>query len=426
MNSFPLISKPELLSPAGNLEKLKYAFAYGADAVYVGAPKFSLRSRADELTYQDFAEGLSWAHERGKQVYLAANLLAHDEDLVPFQEFMAELAPLGFDGIIVADLGLLDWVRTHYPDLAVHVSTQANTTNSWTARFYERLGVKRLVLARELSLDAIRGLRDAVSLELEAFVHGAMCISYSGRCLLSNYFSTEHPKAGGVRDANRGDCSQVCRWEFALTEQSRPEVLLPIEEDAYGTAILSSRDLNMSAHVQELLEAGVNSFKIEGRMKSAWYTASATRVYRHALDRAMAAQVPDEAVLAELQLLSRREYTTGFYFQTDRKTDADGQLRGQPHRNSLQDRRLLALVEGLEAGEAVCRALNTLREGQNVLAMNPGRADQGLTADELFVEGERRAMVRIGERFILRRSGEAESVLEEFGILLAPSPKEIL
>lgn len=425
MNSFPLISKPELLSPAGNLEKLKYAFAYGADAVYVGAPKFSLRSRADELTYQDFAEGLSWAHERGKQVYLAANLLAHDEDLVPFQEFMAELAPLGFDGIIVADLGLLDWVRTHYPDLAVHVSTQANTTNSWTARFYERLGVKRLVLARELSLDAIRGLRDAVSLELEAFVHGAMCISYSGRCLLSNYFSTEHPKAGGVRDANRGDCSQVCRWEFALTEQSRPEVLLPIEEDAYGTAILSSRDLNMSAHVQELLEAGVNSFKIEGRMKSAWYTASATRVYRHALDRALVAQAPDLEVLEELQLLSRREYSTGFYFQTDRKTDADGQLRGQPHRNSLQDRRLLGLVERLEANDAVCRALNTLREGQTIVAMNPHRADQWLTADELWVDGERRAIVRIGEKFSLRCSGQTESALEEFGILLAPSSKEI-
>ncbi|NNM53517.1 MAG: U32 family peptidase [Spirochaetales bacterium] len=426
MNSFPLNSKPELLSPAGNLEKLKYAFAYGADAVYVGAPKFSLRARGDELTYQDFAEGLSWAHERGKQVYLAANLLAHDEDLSPFQEFMAELAPLGFDGIIVADLGLLDWVRTNYPDLAVHVSTQANTTNSWTARFYERLGVKRLVLARELSLEAIRGLRDAVGLELEAFVHGAMCISYSGRCLLSNYFSTEHPKAEGVRDANRGDCSQVCRWEFALAEQSRPEVSLPIEEDAYGTAILSSRDLNMARHVQELLKAGVNSLKIEGRMKSAWYTASATRVYRHSLDRAMAAQAPDEAVLAELQLLSRREYTTGFYFQTDRKTDADGQLRGQPHRNSLQDRRLLGLVEQREANQAVCRALNTLRKGQRVVAMNPGRADQWLTADELWVDGEQRDMVRIGERFTLHRSGQAESVLDEFGILLAPSPKEIL
>ncbi len=425
MKSFFVNSTPELLSPAGNLEKLKYAFAYGADAVYVGAPRFSLRARADELTYQDFTEGLTWAHAHGKQVYLAANLLAHDEDLPPFQEFMAELAPLGFDGIIIADLGLLDWVRTNYPDLAVHVSTQANTTNSWTARFYERLGVQRLVLARELSLDAIRGLRDAVSLELEAFVHGAMCISYSGRCLLSNYFSTEHPKAGGVRDANRGDCSQVCRWEFALTEQSRPEVSLPLEQDAYGTAILSSRDLNMAAHVQELLEAGVNSFKIEGRMKSAWYTASATRVYRHALDRALVAQAPDLEVLEELQLLSRREYSTGFYFQTDRKTDADGQLRGQPHRNSLQDRRLLGLVERLEANDAVCRALNTLREGQTIVAMNPHRADQWLTADELWVDGERRAIVRIGEKFSLRCSGQTESALEEFGILLAPSSKEI-
>lgn len=415
---------PELLSPAGNLEKLKYAFAYGADAAYVGAPRFSLRARADQFSLEDFSEGLTWAHQRGKRVYLAANLVAHDEDLPTLQEFMREAGSLPFDGVIVADLGVLDWVRTNYPDWPVHVSTQANVTNSWTARFYERLGVQRLVLARELSLDAIRALRDSVSLELEAFVHGAMCISYSGRCLLSNYFATEHSAAGHARDANRGDCSQVCRWEFALTEQSRPGEYFPIEQEDYGTSILSSRDLNMARHLKEMLDAGVTSFKVEGRMKSAWYAAAVSRVYRHALDRAVSGLPPDDSVLAELDLLSRREYTTGFYFQSDRKSDADGQLRGQPHRNGLQDRRLLGLVETVEAGQAWCRALNTLREGQPLIVLNPQRPDQKLTAYELWVEDERRSMVRIGERFTLRSPEVPQPILEEFGILLEPSAAE--
>ena len=290
----------ELLSPAGSLEKLRFAAEYGADAVYAGAPSFSLRNKAETITLDEFEQGLGYLHRRNKKLYLAANIFFRNEDLKPFESYLREAVPLGFDGIILSDLGMIAFVRETYPELDVHVSTQANTTNKAAAKQYQRLGVKRIVLARELTLNEIREIRDAVDLELEAFVHGAMCISYSGRCLLSNYFSGELSRKPGLREANRGDCTQVCRWEFALTEQSRPGESFPIEQDEFGTAILSSRDLNMAAHLVDLIDAGVSSFKIEGRMKSAWYAAATARVYRHALDRARGRLAPDPAILAEL------------------------------------------------------------------------------------------------------------------------------
>lgn len=408
----------ELLSPAGSLEKLQYAAEYGADAVYAGAPSFSLRNKGESISLDEFRQGLDFLHQRNKKLYLAANIFFHNEDLKPFEDYLREAVPLGFDGIILSDLGMVALVRERYPDLEVHVSTQANTTNKAAARVYQQMGVKRLVLARELSLNEIREIRDAVDVELEAFVHGAMCISYSGRCLLSNYFSTELGRTGGVRDANRGDCTQVCRWEFALTEQSRPGEFFPVEQDDFGTAILSSRDLNMAANLPDLIAAGVTSFKIEGRMKSAWYAAATARVYRHALDRAQEGLPADPAVLAELALISHRGATTGFYYQDDRTSDAHGALSGYPLRNGTQERRMVALVEAVRGNVLVARATNPVRQGAVLLTMNPGGGYGELRRFTLTVDGEVRTLVRPTERFELQSDDPALAGLGTRSLLL--------
>ena len=407
----------ELLSPAGSLEKLRFAAAYGADAVYAGAPAFSLRNAAEKFTLDEFALGLVELHAAHKKLYLAANVFFHNEDLVPFEAFLDEAVPLGFDGIILSDLGMIDLVRTRYPDLDVHVSTQANTTNKAAARVYQSLGVKRLVLARELTLDEIREIRGAVDLELEAFVHGAMCISYSGRCLLSNYFSHSPQVPGGTRDANRGDCTQVCRWEFALTEKTREGEYFPVEESRYGTAILSSRDLNMATHLGDLIKAGVQSFKIEGRMKSAWYAAMTTRVYRHALDRARQGLAPDDEILAELERISHREYTTGFYYQKGREPDSTGALSGQSLRNSTQDQLLLAQID--RVGTTIAgRALNPIRQNTPLQTRNPGFGDGVLQNYVLRVGGEVRDLVRPTECFELESPDPALQAMAPYSLLL--------
>ena len=410
--------KLELLSPAGSFEKLRFAAAYGADAVYAGAPSFSLRNKAESISLEEFSQALDFLHQRDKKLYLAANIFFHNEDLKPFEDYLAQAVPLGFDGIILSDLGMVALVCERYPDLDVHVSTQANTTNKAAARVYQQMGVKRLVLARELTLPEIREIRDAVDLELEAFVHGAMCISYSGRCLLSNYFSSELGKQGAIRDANRGDCTQVCRWEFALTEQTRPGEYLPVEQDDYGTAILSSRDLNLAGNLPDLLAAGITSFKIEGRMKSAWYVAATTRVYRHALDRARQGLPADPAVLSELDRISHRGYTTGFYYQTDRASDAEGELTGYPLRNGTQELLMVALVEKTDGTRLVARATNPIRQGTVLLTMNPEFGDGELHNFILTVDGEIRTLVRPTERFELQSSEPALAQVGAYSLLL--------
>jgi len=414
--------KLELLSPAGSFEKLRFAAEYGADAVYAGAPSFSLRNKAENFSLEEFHQALQYLHARNKKLYLAANIFFHNEDLKPFEDFLREAVPLGFDGIILSDLGMIDFVRETYPNLDVHVSTQANTTNKAAARLYQKMGVKRIVLARELTMNEIREIRDAVDLELEAFVHGAMCISYSGRCLLSNYFSSELGRKGGLRDANRGDCTQVCRWEFALTEQTRPGEYLPVEQDDYGTAIMSSRDLNMASHLKDLVEAGVSSFKIEGRMKSAWYAAATTRVYRHALDRTALGLSPDPVIVSELNKISHRGYSTGFYYQNDRASDADGALAGYPLRNGTQEQLMLALVEGVQGNTLTARATNPIRTGTRLQTMNPGFGDGELSHFTLRVDGEVRSMVRPTERFELQSDDDAMTRVVACSLLLQHVP----
>lgn len=306
------MKKIELLAPAGDLEKLKTAVDFGADAVYFGGRNFGLRSAAGNLDVPEIKEGLDYLHERGKSGYLTLNIFAHNEDLEPMVKFLEELKETAVpDAFLVTDPGVMSVLLSVIPDAEVHISTQASTTNAAAAEFWHRLGVKRIVLARELSLREIREIveRAPEGMEFEAFVHGAMCISYSGRCLLSNFLIQ--------RDANRGECAQPCRWKYALTEEQRPGEYFPIEEDERGAYILNSKDLCMIGHIPELIESGLCSLKIEGRMKSAFYVASVVHAYRLAIDSYYSDpehyELKDEW-LDELLKVSHRHFTTGFYF----------------------------------------------------------------------------------------------------------------
>lgn len=305
------MKKPELLAPAGNLEKLKKAFIYGADAVYIGGEAFSLRVAADNFSIEDMKEGLEFAHNMGKKVYLTANVIPHNDDIDDYREYLISVKDLGFDGIILSDLGIFSITKEVAPELEIHISTQANNVNYQSALTWHQLGAKRVILAREMSLREIREIRDRTpdDLELEVFVHGAMCISYSGRCLLSNYM------AG--RDGNSGNCAHPCRWKYFLMEEHRPGEYLPVFENERGTFIYNSKDLCMINHIPELVAAGVTSLKVEGRVKSEFYVSTVIKAYRQAIDAYFEDPVGyknDPALMEELEKVSHRGYTTGFFF----------------------------------------------------------------------------------------------------------------
>jgi len=303
------MNKPELLAPAGNLEKLKFAVMYGADAVYLAGKSFGLRAFAGNFTIEELEEGVAFAHAHQVKVYVTVNIFPHNEDLEGLPEYLQALERLKVDAIIVADLGIIRIAKEAAPNLPIHISTQANTTNWSTAAFYRDLGIERVVLARELSLPEIKTIADKVDIELETFVHGAMCISYSGRCLLSNYMTE--------RDSNKGQCAQACRWNYHLVEEKRPNEFYPIQEDERGTYVFNSQDLCLLGHIPELIETGIHSLKIEGRMKSAFYVASIVRAYRNMIDANYNQhEVSDDLAfwMDELQKVSHRPYTTGFYF----------------------------------------------------------------------------------------------------------------
>ncbi|MFQ7476892.1 peptidase U32 family protein, partial [Anaerotignum sp.] len=268
--------KPELLAPAGDLEKLKIAVLYGADAVYIGGEAYSLRAKAKNFDKEAMAEGIRFAHEHGAKVYVTANIFAHNADFEGMADYFKEIYELGADAVLISDLGVFAVAREAAPDLEIHVSTQANNTNYQSARMWYQLGARRVVVARELSLREIREIREKIptDMEIEAFVHGAMCISYSGRCLLSNYLSG--------RDANKGACAHPCRWKYHLVEETRPGEYMPIEENERGTYIYNSKDLCMIDHIPDLVEAGVVSLKIEGRMKTPFYVGTVIKAYRQA------------------------------------------------------------------------------------------------------------------------------------------------
>lgn len=312
------MKKVELLAPAGNLEKLKMAILFGADAVYIGGQRFGLRASADNFSLEDMKEGLAFAHERDCKVYVTVNIIPHNEDLVGLPEYIEELDGLGVDAVIVSDPGIFTIVRKAAPGMEIHISTQANNTNYMSAKFWHDLGAKRIVVARELSFDEIKEMAAMTpsELDIEAFIHGAMCISYSGRCLLSNYMTG--------RDSNKGACSHPCRWKYSLVEEKRPGEYYPVYEDEKGTYIFNSKDLCMIEYIPQLIESGIFSFKIEGRMKSSFYVATVVSAYRKAIDAYMSHPENyrfDPEWLSELSKASHREYTTGFYFS--KTTGAD-------------------------------------------------------------------------------------------------------
>lgn len=301
--------KPELVAPAGDVEKLKTAIEYGADAVYVGGEGFNLRMGATNLTIEEIKAATSWVHGRGKKIYVALNIFARNYHARGIRSYLKKLAEIPVNAVIVSDPGIFLTVKEIAPHVPVHLSTQANTTNAKSVEFWHQQGIKRTVLARELTLGEIKEITNNSTIETEVFVHGAMCMSYSGRCLLSSFMSNRH--------ANLGDCSHSCRWQYVLKEENRPGETYPIVEDESGTFILSSKDLCMIQHIPELVRAGVTAWKIEGRMKSPYYVAAVTRIYREALDRYFAdpdGYVYDQKWLSELEKVSHREYGTGFFF----------------------------------------------------------------------------------------------------------------
>lgn len=313
--------KPELLAPAGSLPVLKVAVMYGADAVYLGGEAFSLRANAHNFSPEEMKEGVRFAHERGVKVYVTANILAHNRDLSEAEQYFAELKEMEIDGILISDPGLFLLARKILPEVEIHISTQANNTNYGTFRFWYEQGVKRVVTGRELSLAEIAEIRGQIpaDMEIETFVHGAMCISYSGRCLLSACMTG--------RSANAGDCTHPCRWKYRVVEENRPGEYMPVFENDRGTFLFNSKDLCMIDHIPEMAEAGIDSLKIEGRMKSALYAASITRTYRMAIDDFFEDPEIYRARLTfyrqEISKCTYREYTTGFFFG---KPDADAQI----------------------------------------------------------------------------------------------------
>lgn len=304
--------KTELLIPASNLEVLKTAVIFGADAVYIGGEAFGLRAKAKNFTLEDMREGIAFAHERDVKVYVTANILAHNYDLDGARKYFGELKEIKPDALIISDPGMFTLAKEVCPEIEIHISTQANNTNYLTYDFWYKMGATRVVSARELSLVEIKQIREHIpeDMEIESFIHGAMCISYSGRCLLSNYFTG--------RDANHGACTHPCRWKYAVVEESRPGEYLPVYENERGTYIFNSKDLCMIEHIPEIIDAGIDSLKIEGRMKTALYVATVARTYRKALDDFMESEEKYrenmEWYKAEIGKCTYRQFTTGFYF----------------------------------------------------------------------------------------------------------------
>lgn len=304
--------KPELLIPASSLEVLKTAVIFGADAVYIGGEAFGLRAKAKNFTPDEMAEGIRFAHEHGVRVHVTANILAHNYDLEGARTYFHELKALKPDALIIADPGMFTLAREICPEIDIHISTQANNTNYMTYCFWYEQGAKRVVSARELSLEEIKQIREQIpgEMEIESFIHGAMCISYSGRCLLSSYFTG--------RDANHGACTHPCRWKYAVVEETRPGEYLPVYENERGTYIFNSKDLCMIEHIPEMIAAGIDSFKVEGRMKTALYVATVARTYRKAIDDCLESEEKYRAnmewYLSEIAKCTYRQFTTGFYF----------------------------------------------------------------------------------------------------------------
>lgn len=378
------VKKPELLSPAGTLRNMRYAFAYGADAVYAGMPRYSLRVRNNDFLHDNLRTGIAEAHGQGKQFFVAANIMPHGAKLATFMDDIRPVVEMRPDAFIMADPGLIMSVREAWPDLPVHLSVQANTMNALSVEFWRRMGLTRVILSRELSLDEIEEIRqDCPDMEIEVFVHGALCIAYSGRCLLSGYFNH--------RDANQGSCTNACRWEYKMNEETpgidlkdvgrhpkadqvyyieepnRPGEFMPIEEDEHGTYIMNSRDLRAVEHVQRLVEIGVDCLKIEGRTKSHYYTAQVTQIYRQAIDDAVAGKAFDTTLMGALESLANRGYTDGFLQRHESE-----ELQNYRQGASLSTRsQFVAEVLAQDSGWALVEVKNRFQLGDQLNLITP-------------------------------------------------------
>ena len=360
----------ELLAPAGDMERLRMSLAYGADAVYLAGTDFGMRSFAGNFTPEELKQAVALCHSRGVAVHVTCNTMPRNGEIARMPEWLSYLQEVGVDAAILADVGVLSLLKKHAPKLKAHISTQASVSNYQAAAAWHELGASRVILARELSLDEIREIRAKAprELELEAFVHGAMCVSYSGRCLLSNYMTG--------RDANRGACAQPCRYQYALVEEKRPGEYFPIGEDAGGAYILNSRDMCMIDHIPELIDAGLDSLKIEGRAKSAYYAAVVTGAYRHAIDAALAGQPLEPVWRDEVEKVSHRPYSTGFYF-------------GEPgqhtsHSRYVRDWQIMAVVISCAPdGTALCELRNKLSAGDELELVGPDLKPVSITVEGL-------------------------------------------
>ena len=373
--------KPELLIPASSLEVLKTAVRFGADAVYIGGEAFGLRAKAKNFSKEDMAEGIAFAHEHGVKVFITANILAHNYDLDGAARYFAELKELKPDALIISDPGMYSLAKEICPEIERHISTQANNTNYLTYKFWWEQGAKRVVSARELSLREIAEIRKNIpeEMEIESFIHGAMCISYSGRCLLSNYFTG--------RDANKGACTHPCRWKYSIVEESRPGEYMPVYENERGTYIFNSKDLCMIEHVPEMIEAGIDSFKIEGRMKTALYVATVARTYRKAIDDYLESEQKYRDNMdwyrAEIAKCTYRQFTTGFYFG---KTDENTQIYDS--NTYVNEYIYLGIVEEIcpDTGRVRIEQRNKFCVGDKIEIMKPSGENVEVTVEEMYNE----------------------------------------
>ena len=380
----------ELLSPAGNMEKLKTAFKFGADACYLAGKKFGLRAFSGNFDENELREAVEIAHNLNKKIYVTINIVAHNNDFFGLDEYLKFLQEISVDGIIVSDVGIMMLAREVAPKLELHVSTQANVTNKYTAKFYCDLGAKRLVLARELSIEEIKEIREFIpkDVEIETFVHGAMCISYSGRCLLSNYLSG--------RDSNRGACIQACRFEYSICEKTRKGEHYDIQEDDRGTYILNSKDLCMIKYMQELIDAGVTSFKIEGRMKSPYYVATITNAYRRAIDDLLNNRPFNAELLEEVEKTSHRRYTTGFYFGAKDKEYIEDSM-------PIQSYEFMAIVkEDEKDGFAIIEQRNKFEIGDELEVLSPNDTfNSVIKIEEMYnLDGEKVTCANLVQQLI--------------------------
>ena len=377
------MKRPEILSPAGNFEKMKAAILYGADAVYLAGNMFGMRAAADNFTVYELREAVAYAHERGVKVYLTVNTMPREYEYDALRKYFSDLKTVGVDALIIADVGVLMLAKEMLPDTDIHISTQANATSAAACKAWYALGAKRVVLARELTLEEIKVIKASIpeELEIECFVHGSMCISYSGRCLLSGHMVN--------RDANRGACAQPCRWNFKvksmeIVEEKREDNPIPLEEIDGETFIMSSRDTCTIEHIPELVEAGIDSFKIEGRMKSAYYTAVVTNTYKMALDSYFSGSYTyNPEWYRELESVSHRDYATGYYYSDSHMDSNTAATTGY-----IKDKAYLAVVISYddESGVATLSQRNKMKLGDDIELLTPGKCGVPLTVGEMHNE----------------------------------------